>query len=222
MCRRGYPIARFIRICNAESIEVPYNNAIMKKLFLDEEQLILDSFKLGVRIFESDFRPSFIVGLWRGGSAIGIYVQECLQTLGVETDHIAIRTSYRGAPGYQAMVSEPDAHIRVHGTEYLLETLNAEDSLLIVDDVFSTGLSIHAVIKRLQKHLKRNMPDQIRVATLYQRNAYRKTDFSPDYCLFDTDDWLVFPYEMQGLSEQEIIENKPYLAPLIQTTENNN
>ncbi len=47
----------------------------MEKIFLDEETLVLDSFKLGVQIFESGFRPTFIVGLWRGGSSVGIYVQ---------------------------------------------------------------------------------------------------------------------------------------------------
>ena len=191
----------------------------MKKHFLDEQQLLLDSFKLGVQVVESKFRPTFIVGLWRGGSTVGIYVQECLQTLGIDTDHIAIRTSYRGAPSYEAMVSEPDAQIRVHGTEYLLENLNAEDSLLIVDDVFSTGLNIQAVIKHLQKRLKRNFPGQVKVATLYQRPSYRRTDFTPDYYLHNTADWLVFPYEMSGLSLDEIHQHKPYLSDLICNSE---
>ena len=187
----------------------------MKKQFLDEQQLLLDSFKLGVQVIESGFRPTFIVGLWRGGSTVGIYVQECLQTLGVITDHIAIRTSYRGAPSYEAMVSEPESQIRVHGTEYLLEKLNAEDSLLIVDDAFSTGLSIQAVIRHLQTRLKRNFPSDVRVATLYQRPSYRKTDFAPDYCVHSTSDWLVFPYEMSGLNQEEIRQHKPYLSKLI-------
>jgi hypoxanthine phosphoribosyltransferase len=191
----------------------------MKKHFLDEQQLLLDSFKLGVQVVESKFRPTFIVGLWRGGSTVGIYVQECLQTLGIDTDHIAIRTSYRGAPSYEAMVSEPDAQIRVHGTEYLLENLNAEDSLLIVDDAFSTGLNIQAVIKHLQKRLKRNFPGQVKVATLYQRPSYRRTDFTPDYYLHNTADWLVFPYEMSGLSLDEIHQHKPYLSDLICNSE---
>jgi hypoxanthine phosphoribosyltransferase len=191
----------------------------MKKHFLDEQQLLLDSFKLGVQVVESKFRPTFIVGLWRGGSTVGIYVQECLQTLGIDTDHIAIRTSYRGAPSYEAMVSEPDAQIRVHGTEYLLENLNAEDRLLIVDDVFSTGLNIQAVIKHLQNRLKRNFPGQVKVATLYQRPSYRRTDFTPDYYLHNTADWLVFPYEISGLSLDEIHQHKPYLSDLICNSE---
>ena len=99
-----------------------------------------DSFRLGVRIFNSGFRPTFIVGLWRGGSTVGIYVQECLQTLGVITNHISIRTSYEGLSAYNETVNNQDRQVRVHGTQYLLENLNTIDNLLIVDDVFSTGM----------------------------------------------------------------------------------
>jgi len=186
----------------------------MEKLFLDEDTVVQDAFKLGVKIFESGFKPTFIIGLWRGGSSVGIYVQECLQTLGIETDHIALRTSYRGLPAYQNMVDSPQ-DIRVHGSQYLIENLNAEDRLLIVDDVFSTGYNIEAVIRRLNKHLKRNMPDDIKVATLWRRPSYNKTEIQPDYHLYDTEDWLVFPYELRGLSLDEIAEHKPYVLPLL-------
>jgi len=187
----------------------------MKKKFLDEETLILDSFKLGVQIFESGFKPTFIVGLWRGGSAVGIYVQECLQTLGVQTEHLSLRTSYRGEPYYHSMASEPVSNIRVHGTRFLLENMNANDSLLIVDDVFSTGKNIEAVIKRLNFRLKRNMPKIVRVATLWQRPSYRAVDFKPDFLLHETEDWLVFPYEMTGLSMEEIKAHKSFLVPYL-------
>ncbi len=186
----------------------------MNKQFLDEETLVLDAFRLGVQIFESGFRPTFIVGLWRGGSSVGIYVQECLQTLGVETDHISLRTSYRGQPHYQQMVDEAAA-IRVHGAQYLLEELNVDDALLIVDDVFSSGHSLQAVLARLQRHLKRNMPQQVKIATLWQRPSFNKTDLQPDFVLHQTEDWLVFPYEMSGLSRDEIARHKPYLLPLL-------
>lgn len=187
----------------------------MQKRFLDEETLILDSFRLGVKIYASGFRPSFIVGLWRGGSTVGIYVQECLQTLGVHTNHIALRTSYRGQPHYQQMVADQGAGIRVHGTQYLLETLNREDSLLIVDDVFSSGHSIEAVLKRLQTHLKRNLPEQVKIATLWQRPSFNATPLQPDFVLHHTEDWLVFPYELSGLTSAEIAEHKPWLLPLL-------
>ena len=188
--------------------------AALPKRFLDEEQLIQDAFRLGVSIFESGFRPTFIVGLWRGGSSVGIYVQECLQTLGVKTDHIALRTSYRGQTAYQDIMESPE-EIRVHGTQYLVENLNVDDGLLIVDDVFSTGHNIQAVINRLQTKLKRNMPSQVKVATLWQRPDYNRTDFNPDFCLHQTNDWLVFPYELNGLTQQEIEQHKAFVAPMI-------
>lgn len=186
----------------------------MEKQFLEEQQIIEDSFRLGVQVFESGFRPSFIVGLWRGGSAVGIYVQECLQTLGVMTDHIALRTSYPGLPNYHKMVETPE-QIRVHGTQYLIENLNVDDGLLIVDDVFSSGLNINAVINRLRTKLKRNMPCEVKVATLYQRTGFNRTELQPDFCLHQTNDWLVFPYELKGLSKQEIEQHKPYAAPFL-------
>lgn len=189
----------------------------MKKIFLDEETLILDSFKLGVQVFESGFRPTFIVGLWRGGSSVAIYVQECLQTLGVETNHISLRTSYRGQPSYQETVAAAGAEIRVHGTQYLLENLNADDSLLLVDDVFSTGKSMEAVIQRLSRHLKRNMPQDVRIATLWDRPSFRESEIDPHFYQHRTEDWLVFPYEMSGLTIDEIREHKPFLAPYLQS-----
>ena len=190
----------------------------MKKIFLDEETLILDSFRLGMQIFESGFRPTFIVGLWRGGSSVGIYVQECLQTLGVEANHISLRTSYRGQPYYHEMVASAETEIRVHGTQYLLESLNADDSLLLVDDVFSTGKNIAAVIKQLSRNLKRNMPKQVRVATLWERPSFAKAGLKPDFSQHQTEDWLVFPYEIGGLTREEIREHKPFLFPLLNNT----
>lgn len=182
------------------------------KQFLSEQSVLEDSFRLGVEIFNSGFRPTFIVGLWRGGSTVGIYVQECLQTLGVESDHIAIRTSYEGASDYQKRMTGPDQPIRVHGTQYLLESLNVDDSLLIVDDVFSTGLNVQAVVARLQKRLKRNMPSQCRVATLWYKPSHRRIASPPDFYLHETEDWLVLPYELTGLDADELRQHKPAAA----------
>jgi len=186
------------------------------KRFLQEESLIEDSFRLATEVFRSGFKPTFIVGLWRGGSSVGIYVQECLQYLGIETDHVSLRTSYRGRPHYKAMVDNPQ-QIRVHGAQYLVENLNADDKLLIVDDVYSSGNSIHAVLSRLNKHLKRNMPTDVRVACLYQRKNVRCHSNGPDYCLHETEDWLVFPYELSGLTLAEVRDHKPAVAGFIQS-----
>lgn len=187
----------------------------MEKLFIGEEDLLLDAYRLGVRIFNSGFRPTFIVGLWRGGTTIGIAVQECLQHLGVETDHISLRTSYRGMHRYRKMIEEGGSEIRVHGTQYLLESMNAEDRLLIVDDVYSSGLNVRAVLERLQARTRRNMPHDTRIAVPWYKPARNLTGRAPDYYLHETDKWLVLPYELNGLRIDEIRAHKPFLVPLL-------
>jgi uncharacterized protein len=189
---------------------------VTAKHFINEADLLQDAYRLGVQIADSDFKPTFIVGLWRGGSVVGIAVQECLQYLGIETDHIALRTSYRGVAGYQQMVNNPEEEIRIHGTQYLLETINHNDSLLIVDDVFSSGLNVQAVISRLTNRLKRNMPQEVRVAVPWYKPAHNRTDRAPDYYLHTTESWLVMPYELSGLTVDEIAQNKPFMTPILQ------
>ena len=179
-----------------------------EKIFLDEDTLIEESFQLATQIMASDFKPTFIVGLWRGGSSVGIYVQECLQTLGVKTDHISIRTSYGGFDSYhdQDSVNQP---IHVHGLTYLVKQLNANDKLLIVDDMYRSGKNADAVINELKVRLKRNMPSDVRIATVWKK-ASLPENIGPDYFVNQTDDWVVFPYELQGLSLEEIKTHKSF------------
>lgn len=186
----------------------------MNERFIAADDLLRDSFQLAANIFEAGFKPDFLVGLWRGGSAVGIAVQEGLDYLGVETDHIAIRTSYTGAPGYSQMVNTAEA-IRVHGLQYLLENLSAHHSMLIVDDVYSTGSSVNAVIKQLERKTRRNLPQDIRIATVWYRPT-EKTLRTPEYFVHKTDDWLVLPYEMAGFSIDELRRNRPEMSGLME------
>jgi len=185
----------------------------MNERFIAADDLLRDSFQLAANIYEAGCKPDFLVGLWRGGSAVGIAVQEGLDYFGVSTDHIAIRTSYTGAPQYSQMVSTADS-IRVHGMQYLLETLCSDHSMLIVDDVYSTGSSVNAVINQLAKRTRRNLPNEIRTASVWYRPT-EKTLCAPDYFVHETDDWLVLPYELSGFSIGELRENRPEMSGLL-------
>ena len=185
----------------------------MQKKFIAADELLKDSFQLAAQIYEAGFHPDFLVGLWRGGSAVGIAVQEGLDYLGVKTDHIAIRTSYKGAASYSEMVSKADA-IRVHGLQYLLENLASHHSLLIVDDVYSTGSSVKAVVDQLALKTRRNMPKDIRIASVWFRPTDR-TLRTPDYFVHETRDWLALPYELTGMTLEELREHRPELLSII-------
>ena len=186
----------------------------MKKKYIREKVLIQDSFKLAIKIFNSQFKPDFLVGLWRGGSTVGIYVQECLQHLGVQTDHISIRTSYQGEPDYRDRI-EKGREIRAHGLQYLLENLNHDQKLLIVDDVYGSGSSINAVIKQLSERLKKNMPSNYKVAVPWYKPSQTTSGRVPDFYVHETDEWLVLPYELLGLDPNEIANNKPGVSEIL-------
>ena len=189
---------------------------MVKKEFISAQQLLEDSFRLGIKIFESGFKPNYIVGIWRGGTPVGIAVQELLDYFGIKTDHIAIRTSsYEG-------IDRRKKEIRVHGLDYISDNINYEDKLLIVDDVFDTGLSIDAVLKSLKTRARKNTPENIRIATTYYKPENRKTDFAPEYFVHETSNWLIFPHELDGLSKNEIEKFKPNVSKLIQGEKNGN
>ncbi|MDH3620760.1 MAG: phosphoribosyltransferase family protein [Gammaproteobacteria bacterium] len=185
----------------------------MNERFIAADDLLRDSFQLAANIYEAGFKPDFLVGLWRGGSAVGIAVQEGLDYFGVKTDHIAIRTSYTGARSYSQMVDKADS-IRVHGMQYLLENLCSHHSMLIVDDVYSTGSSVAAVIDQLARKTRRNLPHDIRVGTVWYRPS-EKTLRVPEYYVHETREWLVLPYELSGFSITELTENRPEMADLL-------
>ncbi|NKB75655.1 MAG: hypoxanthine phosphoribosyltransferase [Gammaproteobacteria bacterium] len=180
-----------------------------EKHFISAQDLLEDSFALGAQVIESGFRPNFIVGIWRGGAPVGIAVQEMLEYCGIETDHISLRTSL-----YKS-IGKASKKVRVHGLGYLVRNLNAEDSLLIVDDVYDSGRSIKAVIEQLTNRTRRNTPHEIKVATPWFKPGNNATDREPDFYLHTTDQWLVFPHEVQGLSDEELTKDKRRILEII-------
>jgi len=180
----------------------------MQKHFIQSQQLLKDSYELAWKVYQSGFRPNYIVGVWRGGAPIGIAVQEFLDVLGVKSDHIAIRTSYYSG------IAERKQSVQVYGLNYVIKKLESEDSLLIVDDVHDTGVSVDQIIRDLKKACKKNTP-AIKIATPYFKPNNNETNRTPDYFLHETDQWLVFPHELEGLTVEEITQNKPELSNLI-------
>jgi len=183
---------------------------VVNKKYIDAQQLLDDSFSLGLQILESGFVPHFIIGVWRGGTPVGIAVQELLDYFGIETDHIAIRTSF-----YTKLGETADT-VKVHGLGHIIDNLRKADSILIVDDVYDTGLSMKQVVGDIELACADN-PPEIRIATPYFKPGNNRTDRAPDYYLHETDKWLVFPHELSGLSAQEILDKKPGISVLTAT-----
>ncbi|MCH6582731.1 MAG: hypoxanthine phosphoribosyltransferase [Proteobacteria bacterium] len=183
---------------------------MVEKIYLTAQEFLEDSFKLGAMVLKSGFRPSFIIAIWRGGTPIAIAVQEVLSYFGVKSNHIAIRTSsYTG-------IDERSSTVRVHGMDYVVKNVKQHDALLIVDDVFDTGLTVDAVINHLREKARSTLPSDIRVAVPWYKPTRGRTDRVPDYYLHTTDKWLKFPYSLEGLTEEEVRTNRADIYKIIE------
>ncbi|MEM9173495.1 MAG: phosphoribosyltransferase family protein [Pseudomonadota bacterium] len=182
----------------------------MQKTVLSAQGLLEDSFRLAANVLKDDYRPSLIIAIWRGGTPVGMALQELMAYCGVNADHIAIRTSsYHG-------VDKRSNTVAVHGLDYIIDTINIEDRLLIVDDVFDTGNTIAAVIAEIRRRARDNMAEDVRIAVPWYKPARNQTTLTPDYFVHETDEWLVFPHELDALDGDELRIARPALAEVIE------
>ena len=186
----------------------------MNKHIFTAQDLLDDSFRLGLDVLESGFDPTMIIAIWRGGTPVGMAVQEILAYCGVDADHIAIRTSsYSGIDKRGA--------VAVHGLNYVIKKICHDDRVLIVDDVFDTGNTIVAVLEEIRKRARDNTPDDMRVAVPWFKPERNQTSITPDFYLRETSDWLVFPHELDGVSEEELAEARPDVAEVMAAARRN-
>jgi uncharacterized protein len=186
------PEMRYLSVISAQGM----------KHYVEAQELLELSYSLGKMIIKDGFKPTFIIGVWRGGAPVGISIQEMYKYLNIKTDHISIRTSSYTSIGVQ------QHEIRVHGLEYVIEHANQSDSILLVDDIFDSGRSLEAVISKLKSKMRNNFPHDIRIASIFYKPQNRKTDIVPNYFVSTTEQWVIFPHEIEGMNIDEIEMSK--------------
>ncbi|MFC1841477.1 phosphoribosyltransferase [Candidatus Dependentiae bacterium] len=183
----------------------------MEKKYIGIGQLQKDSFNLAKKIYtkskEENALPTFLIVLWRGGAPVGIAVEEYFSYMGETIEnHFPVRVS-----AYNQK-NQLKKKVTVFDSESIFELLNSNDRLLIVDDVVDSGSSIEALLKRIKEVCGENTPKQIKVAAVYYKP--KKSSIIPDYYVYETDQWIVFPHELIGLTPEEIEKNKGLDASL--------
>lgn len=120
-----------------------------------------------------EFDPDIIVGIARGGLIPAVRLSHLLGDKLLRVIHVKFYN------GVNLHLKKPELYADIKGIS---------GKVLVVDDVTDTGTSLEFALK----HLKRKGAKEIRVATI----AYKpKSRFKPDYYRFETDKWIVFPWE---------------------------
>jgi uncharacterized protein len=170
-----------------------------KRYLVTPQLLYKDSSKLAMKIDSSNFRPTFMIAIWRGGCVPGMVVQSYLMRSSIEKiDHIAIRTaSYDNG--------KQQKEVKVFNLGYAVERLNAEDNLLIVDDIFDSGRTIEAVLNALKAKLRNNMPQNVKIAVVYHKVPNNKTHLKPDFVAKELGtEWVILPHEIDEMTTEEL------------------
>ncbi len=177
-------------------------STLSEKIYLSAEQTLADAYLLGEKVLQSGFLPDLIIGVWRGGTPIAIAVHELLQWQGIEADHIPIRSQlYKG-------IGEREKTVEVYGLDYVAAHLEKIQRILIVDDVFDSGLSMAQILADIESLSGENRLE-CRVAVPWYKPGNNMTSSKPDYFLHTSDAWLVFPHELCGLNQAELLQKKP-------------
>lgn len=130
---------------------------------------------LARKIYQSEYIPDVIVGIFRNGWIISRLIGDLI---GVEEiGGIGIRF-YRGV-----------GETRERPLVTSAPTINIRDlRVLLVDDVSDSGRTLQVAIDLARLYGAR----EVRTATLYIK---KRTMLIPDYYVEETDRWIVFPWE---------------------------
>lgn len=187
---------------------------------VNEIQLSQISLTLAQKVLDSDWKPTWVVALWRGGVTLGILVQEMLKRHGVMTDHISIRTS-----SYQSGVNgAQNSSVEIHAANYITNNMKSTDRILVVDDLQESGKTYIAIKEYFdqQAQVRGIGCPELRLAVGLRKLG--KSTFDPDYHVVDVkgSDWIVLPHEVSdfvGVDRELMYSLFPYTCLILNALE---
>jgi uncharacterized protein len=170
----------------------------MSKLFVESNQFQNLSLDLAKKIEKSEFKPDVIVGVSRGGCIPGIIIHEYFDYKGITCDYYNISTKLYNNDNTKGN------KVFIDVSEHAKKQLRKCNNILIVDDVFDTGYTMLNLCNYLYTKLNITS-DKIRIATVYYKSTKNETTISPDFYTQEREEWIVFPHELLGLSDEEVV-----------------
>lgn len=128
---------------------------------------------LAVEIKE-DYDPDAIVGIARGGLVPAVRLSHLMNDLLMRVIHVKYYEDF------EETMEKPEI--------FWSDVKKLEGRVLVVDDVADSGKTLEVVLD----HLEDRIENGIKVSTI----AYKPSSkIKPDYFVYETEKWLVFPWE---------------------------
>ena len=155
------------------------------KLIIDWKEYNLIVEKLAVKIFESGFKPTMLIGIMRGGAPI----------IDVLSRVFKLKCAYLAVESYSGEGTEDQQGELVFSREMSSTVQDMGGRLLLCDDLSDTGVTLNKSIQWLKNYapLKGNI-ESIKTAVLWKK---KDSTFEPDFCAqrLESNPWIVQPFE---------------------------
>ncbi|HJR50390.1 MAG TPA: phosphoribosyltransferase family protein [Gemmatimonadales bacterium] len=134
-----------------------------------------------------DYEPEIVLGVAKAGVIPGVVVASILQT---EFSSMAVTRQEEGAQ--PVLVSGPPPSIRGR-------------RVLIVDETCNTG----STMKLALSEVRALRPAEVRTAV-----SFKTGEYSPDFHAFETDNFIILPWDREIIQGGEIVMRPDYAARL--------
>ncbi|MBQ5781487.1 MAG: phosphoribosyltransferase [Spirochaetaceae bacterium] len=182
----------------------------MAKDFINCDMVRNNGIKLAVQIYEAGFIPDVIYVSLRGGAYLGNVLSECFKMLRKDRNVMYAAV----LPRLYSGIKQRNNRLVVDGWTYPPDHLRPTDKILLVDDIFDSGITINFIVDEfMNRGITR---ENIKVAVHDYKNFADQKDLSvrPDYYCrkFDLKDrtedvWIhCLSHELLELTDDELDE----------------
>ena len=140
--------------------------------------------KLAIQIHKSDFKPTMLIGIMRGGAPI----------IDVLSRVFKLKCAYLAVESYSGKGTEDQQGELVFSREMSSTVQDMGGRLLLCDDLSDTGVTLQKSINWLYNYPPIKNIESIKTAVLWKK---KDSTFEPDYCAqrLDSNPWIVQPFE---------------------------
>lgn len=170
-----------------------------EKIYINARQMEKDCWEFSKELYKNGHDFDIFSGITRGGAQISIYMQEVFSLLSNQNKLFTTihAQSYTGIGKAGEVV--------VENIDPLVKRAKEGSRILIVDDIFDRGKTCKAVVDAVTAAVG-SENSIVKTAVLYFKPDNRVVEMEPDfyYKTFASDDWIVLPHELEGLSPDEL------------------